>query len=422
MRKHLAIIIVLVASVVTHFAFFSEPRETVFDEVHFGKFMAAYFTGEYYFDIHPPLGKLIISGAGYMAGFQPGFSFGNIGDQFPDNTYLALRFLPRLAGTLLPVVIFLLLLELGLSRVAAMSAGLLIVLENALLVQSRFMLLDSFLLLFGFTAWWLYARYRNHPHVLYLLGAAIFAGSAASIKWTGITFLGIIGILELLKWRLPRGKAGWKNLIILAVIPFLVYYSLFTIHFRLLSKPGPGDAFMTQEFRDGKENTWQKFVELNKEMYRANANLTATHPYSSKWYTWPFMQRPIYYWNDGDAKIYLLGNPIVWWASTVGIIALLINAFVVRHNKLYWLIAGAYLVNLLPFIGIDRAMFLYHYFTALVIAIIALVYLIDQQQKSRKYIFGGLLAISLVAFLVYAPLTYGLPAHYVQSLMLRTWQ
>ncbi|MEK7583388.1 MAG: hypothetical protein AAB483_03260 [Patescibacteria group bacterium] len=40
MRKHLAIIIVLLASIAVHFAFFGYPKETVFDEVHFGKFVS----------------------------------------------------------------------------------------------------------------------------------------------------------------------------------------------------------------------------------------------------------------------------------------------------------------------------------------------------------------------------------------------
>ncbi|MEK7163649.1 MAG: phospholipid carrier-dependent glycosyltransferase, partial [Patescibacteria group bacterium] len=110
--------ILLGVSLVTHFAFFGRPNQTVFDEVHFGKFISGYYTHEYYFDIHPPLGKLMIAGFAKIfkfsaeGGSASGGSFAQIGEQFSDNKYMALRFLPSLAGTLLPVVIFLLALQL----------------------------------------------------------------------------------------------------------------------------------------------------------------------------------------------------------------------------------------------------------------------------------------------------------------------
>jgi dolichyl-phosphate-mannose-protein mannosyltransferase len=155
--------IALVAlGILVHAFYFGKPATTVFDEVHFGKFISAYFTHEYYFDIHPPLGKLILAGWGKLWHFQPGFSFANIGDMYPDKAYLALRFLPSLAGALLPLVIYLLALQLRLTPVTAFGAGILVALDNALLVQSRLILLDSFLLLFGFGAILAYATWRNH--------------------------------------------------------------------------------------------------------------------------------------------------------------------------------------------------------------------------------------------------------------------
>ena len=437
MRKHLPIIVLLLASIAVHFAFYGSPKQTVFDEVHFGKFASGYFTREYFFDIHPPLGKLLVSGAGYLVGFQPGFSFGSIGDRFPDNTYLALRLLPTLAGTLLPLIIYLLVMELGMSRKAAFAAGMLIVLENALLVQSKFILLDAFLLLFGFLAWLMYAKYRHRQKLYLLVLAAACAGLAVSVKWTGATFLLIILVLEIKRWR---------NWFVLLIVPFAIYYALFTIHFSLLTKPGPGDAFMSQQFQEGKLSAFDKFIELNKVMYTANAGLTATHPYSSKWYSWPFMTRGIYYWNGSStgteqARIYLVGNPVIWWASTFAIIYVIMSSVTIR-NKFLILLSGAYLVNMLPFIGIARALFLYHYFIGLIVAIIALVYLIDQLPSLRQgfgglsalnnlkvykktAVFGGLILISLISFLYFAPLSYGRPltnSEFQARMWLKSWE
>ena len=441
MKKHWPILLILMLSIAVHFAYFGHPKQTVFDEVHFGKFISGYFTHEYFFDIHPPLGKLIMSGAGEIAGFQPGFSFGKIGDSFPDRTYLALRLLPAIAGTLLPLVIYLLVLELGMSRVAALSAGLLIIFENALVAQSRFMLLDALLLLFGFLAWLFYAKSLKLPartlqaggHATrYTILAALFGGFALSVKWTGATFLGIIGILELIRLFREWSMRRVGTLAILVVIPAILYFSIFALHFSLLYKSGPGDAFMSQSFRktlagssDAQNpdivpaSLFGKFIELNQEMYRSNARLTAPHPYSSKWYTWPFMLRSIYYWNSAGAKIYLIGNPIIWWVSTFAIFYVLLSTLGTKKIALY-LISGAYLVNILPFIGIDRAMFLYHYFTGLIIAILALAYLIDHLQH-RKKIFAGLIALSIAMFLYFAPLTYGTPELTQKQFDRRMW-
>ncbi len=429
----------------THFLFFGHPNETVFDEVHFGKFISGYFTHEYFFDIHPPLGKLLISGVGYLAGFQPGFSFAEIGQKFPDNIYLWLRLLPALAGVLLPLIVFLLGLRLRLSRIAAFSAAMLVVFENAILVQSRFILLDSFLLLFGFSALLAYFKYAQENKILYLFLSGVLAVLSLSVKWTGATFLALIIILEII--RLIKGRGGLfllRNLMALIIIPFAIYFFIFAIHLGLLTKSGPGDAFMSLGFQKtlvgSTINTEGykplglivKFVELNLKMYGANTNLTAGHPYSSKWYTWPFMARPIYYWHENspgtageESRIYFLGNPVVWWASTVAMFYLLfglarsIFGFVISKIRnsdivsrkigfLPALLGGAFLLNLLPFIGITRAMFLYHYMIGLMFAIIALAYFLDQLENKKK-IFAIFLIASFMTFIFFAPLTYGLP-------------
>lgn len=408
MKKYL--LLVLALSIATHFAFFGYPNETVFDEVHFGKFVSGYYTGEYFFDIHPPLGKLMIAGFAKAFDFKPEFNFAKIGEEFPDKKYLVLRFLPVLAGTLLPLIIFLLVKELGMSNLAAFAGGLFVVFDNALLTQSRFILLDSFLLFFGFSSLLFYFKRK------YLL-MAVFGGLAISIKWTGLSFIALPLIIEGYKNLKERRFLDLSKFTCCFLVSLAVYFSVFAVHFVLLPKPGPGDAFMASGFRE--ENIIKNFWDLNLEMYRSNQRLTATHPYSSSWYEWPFSHKPIFYWVKDNAKIYLQGNPVIWWTSTMGAVySIWYVVYRKFKDKILTILLSGYILNLLPFIGVKRVMFLYHYLAALIFAILVLVYLIDNKKPldklgaSRQKIFTGLIIASIAAFLYLAPLSYGLPSFF----------
>ena len=38
--------------------------------MHFGKFIGGYISGHYFFDIHPPFGKLLIALVAYLGGYR----------------------------------------------------------------------------------------------------------------------------------------------------------------------------------------------------------------------------------------------------------------------------------------------------------------------------------------------------------------
>lgn len=88
LKENIGIIIITITSFLTHFIFFGYPRETVFDEVHFGKFISGYFNGEYFFDIHPPLAKLLITGFGALGGYRPQIDFSVIGELFTNTNFI----------------------------------------------------------------------------------------------------------------------------------------------------------------------------------------------------------------------------------------------------------------------------------------------------------------------------------------------
>lgn len=80
-------------------------------------------------DVHPPLGKLLLTLAGWLAGFDGEFDFKEIGKDYvePRVPYVAMRMLPAVCGILLAPAMFLTLKASGCrTMTAAMGAGFII--------------------------------------------------------------------------------------------------------------------------------------------------------------------------------------------------------------------------------------------------------------------------------------------------------
>ena len=144
------LLIIFAVSLFTHLLFFGQPKEVVFDEVYTARFISSYSKGEYYFDLHPPLAKLMGFGVGEILGIDyKSIDFGSIGNALSEQVGY-LRLLPLIAGILLPIVIYLICIKLNISRTSSFVASILVCIENSLIVQSRFILFDVIMLLFGF--------------------------------------------------------------------------------------------------------------------------------------------------------------------------------------------------------------------------------------------------------------------------------
>ncbi|XP_077862680.1 protein O-mannosyl-transferase 1-like [Saccoglossus kowalevskii] len=159
---NLVIVLLTFLALVTRLWNLGTPREIVFDEVHFGQFTALYLKRTFFFDVHPPLGKLLFTAVGYFAGFDENFVFAKIGAEYPVNVPVwHLRALSALFGTFLCPVVYQIIAELGFSHWSAMLAGFLVLFDNAILVQSRFILLDSMLLFFSMMSILSLLKFRN---------------------------------------------------------------------------------------------------------------------------------------------------------------------------------------------------------------------------------------------------------------------
>ena len=160
------------------------------------------------------------------------------------------------------------------------------------------------------------------------------------------------------------------------------------------------------------------------------------HPYCSKWYSWPFMIRPIgYFFSNRDAidtfgnkimlfrDVHLFPNPFLYWFSAIAILTMLvqwlklfwqwINQGIVSHKfYLFLFILLGYFANLLPWAFVSRCLFLYHYQPASVFAFLALAWYMTQLTRSEslnyKFLSWGILTIIVVSFLYWLPFQLGI--------------
>ncbi|KAJ3311656.1 hypothetical protein HDU76_003073 [Blyttiomyces sp. JEL0837] len=261
-------IIVTIISFLTRVYQINEPNQVVFDEVHFGKFASYYLRGEYFFDVHPPLGKMLLALTGWFVGYDGHFLFDNIGDKYEDHKvpYIGMRMFPALCGTLIPSVGFLILKEIGLSIPGALFGAAILILDNALICQSRLILLDSMLLLFGVMSiytWIKFFKQRNAPFSVFWWFWLAMTGVSLALTlgyMVGLFTIGTVGIATLVDlWRLLDINRKLSNrefarhfaarALCLIFLPLFLYLSFFYIHFKILTKSGPGDAFMSPAFQ-----------------------------------------------------------------------------------------------------------------------------------------------------------------------------
>jgi len=99
-----------------------------FDEVHFGKFASYYLQRTYFFDVHPPLAKMMLAGMGYILGYDGHFEFDNIGDDYIKNDvpYIGLRALPATLGALFVPLTYIIMIESGYPIITATLAASLV--------------------------------------------------------------------------------------------------------------------------------------------------------------------------------------------------------------------------------------------------------------------------------------------------------
>ncbi|KAN0062344.1 Dolichyl-phosphate-mannose--protein mannosyltransferase 1 [Thecaphora frezii] len=172
----------------------------------------------------------------------------------------------------------------------------------------------------------------------------------------------------------------------------------------------------------------ERFWELQKVMWETNAGLTERHAYDSRPQSWPFLRRGINFWTKDHRQIYLIGNPLVWWASSASVVAYLgLRALLMLRAKrgyrdlhdskvaFYDQTAGfltlGWALHFLPFFLMHRQLFLHHYLPALYFSILMAAVVFDfgtstLRPRFRLVALGIVFVVVLGGFLKFTPITY----------------
>lgn len=341
-----------------------QPIDLVFDEVYFVEQARNYLNGTDFLDPHPPFAKLMIA-----------LGIGGAGD-----TPFGWRIMNSIVGTILVVLMYVLARELYQRRVAAALAGLFVAIDGLCIVDSRIAVIDIHYVTWAVGAYILTIRlirrkqYQDVPRLL-LIGSVLGISVGAKLYIPFFSFLLVLGSLAVTgrNEALRRGASVVrflaKPILVVGWTAFGVYLLTYTPHFLWGWWHSPIDLV--------------NYIFVEVPNYQ-NAVYEAAHPYSSKWYTWPLLLRPVwYFWKDpGPAPgmvvgIWGSGNPAVWWAAVPALLFASWHAVRERRMALGFVVAG-WVIHLAPWVGIGRTLFLYHYLPSLLFAFLALAWLLDR--------------------------------------------
>ncbi|GAA5971301.1 hypothetical protein JCM11641_008301 [Rhodosporidiobolus odoratus] len=266
LRAQIPLILYTILSLFTRLYRIGANNTVVWDEAHFGKFGSYYLNRTFYFDVHPPLGKMLVGLAGAVSGFNGAFDYPS-GAVYPDHVpFRAMRILLALPGVAMVPLAWGTAVELRMSKWGTHIVTLMVLCDLAWLVIARFVLLDSLLLFFTFTTVYCLACFNNQQRRpfeedwwIWLTLTGISIGCVASVKWVGLFVTALVGLytVEDLWNKFGDLRMGYRTyvrhwiarILCLIVIPFCVYALTFKLHFLVLNRSGPGDSQMSSLFQ-----------------------------------------------------------------------------------------------------------------------------------------------------------------------------
>jgi dolichyl-phosphate-mannose--protein O-mannosyl transferase len=228
----------------------------------------------------------------------------------------------------------------------------------------------------------------------------------------------------------------------------IVYITVWQIHFSLCKKIEPSlpdggyyqaSAQYKKIISDGTTGNILNFPVMIRDSINfishynkgvPQLNLSNQKENGSPFFLWPFGARAINYrWDTKDSKsysyLYLQSNPVVWLSSflavLIGCSLLVASCFFklpLKNKYLLTIFVGIYLSYMVAVSFITRVLYLYSYFTPLILSfvILAIVFIeLDNfckwklTRRSKIIILIVFACLIFISFLFYSPLTYHQP-------------
>jgi dolichyl-phosphate-mannose-protein mannosyltransferase len=406
---------------------------TYFDEIYFVRTAEQYLHLQMPYEwTHPPLGKIIQASSIAIFGFNP-FGWRIMGVIF--------------ATLMIGLVYFLGKQMLG-TWIGGFAAAFLLTFDFMHFTMSRLGTADTYVIFFNVAAQLFFLIYLKNVYkdgwktrVLPLGLSFIFFALAFSSKW--LVLYGFVGLMLILVAMRLNDVRKIKDSISNRVYAFLERPYSAVVGFIL----GALLIYFLTYIPDMLAGrSVLNVVSLQGSMYSYHSTLTATHPFSSPWYSWPFMvdfangnvHVPIWFQsagmpNDTKSTIVSMGNPAVWWVGFGAIIAITVSVLlpvVMGSAKFLWsrikhtteqisvkthlpelFLVVVFFFQWVPYILISRVVFIYHFYTCVPIMCLATAFFISKYWSNRwvKILTVAYFAIVVAMFVLFYPVISGVP-------------
>jgi len=391
--------------------------ETYFDEIYFVQSSEQYLHLQVPMEwTHPPLGKLIQAAGIVIFGYDP-FGWRIMGVIF--------------ATLMIPVMYFLGKKLLG-TWIGAFTPAFLLAFDFMHFTMGRIGTADTYVVFFSMLSQLFFLIYLLNvvkdgwkTPVLPLFLAVIFFALGFSTKWVVLYgFLGQLAILAVIRLKEVRKLKDrfFARLSAFFDRPFsqLYFFLLLAVLVYFL-------AFIPDMLAG---RTFISVFQLQGSMLNYHSTLSATHPFASQWWSWPFILRPVWLFglylpNGIVSTIAAMGNPAVWWIGFAFVI-LAVEEAVRRKNLACIFITTLFFFQWLPYVLISRVTFIYHYYVNVPILCLPTAYFLNTywSRKWGKVAVLAYLVIVVILFGLFFPVISGTPTStsWINSLKwLQSW-